>query len=81
MKDPLTTIAKYLIVCIVMIGIGYIWHYFQEPDFKHQFAYTIKKEMQISKKVFFIGSQEDKIKFSPTKYKNLWLVYAGEGKK
>ncbi len=62
----LTHILILTIVFLIGISIG-----LSTPDsLKSQWADSIKREMQTGKKTFKVYD----IKFSPTKYKNLWLA-------
>jgi len=62
----LSHILILTIVFLIGISIG-----LSTPEsIKSHFAYTIKKEMQVENKVFYVGD----IRFSPTKYKNLYLA-------
>ncbi len=62
--------VSYFMTAIICTGLGYAWCFHHEPDHATHFAYTIKKEMQTGNYVFYVGD----IKFSPTKYKGLWLA-------
>jgi hypothetical protein len=73
-----------LLISIWILIIGFITGLLlglSTPDsIKDQWAHTIKKDMQTRKKEFHVGD----VKFSPTKYKGLWLAetktsYAGIG--
>ena len=68
----LTHILILTIVFLIGISIG-----LSTPDWiKSQWAYTIKKEMQIGKKMFWVG---DDLQFKKTKFRNP-IIYTVEVK-
>ena len=63
--------AMCIVLAMFFIGVGYAWCFHQDKEIaKWQQVYEIKKELQSGKHSFFVGD----VKFSPTKYKGLWLV-------
>ncbi len=61
---------------LLLLGflIGLILGLSTPDSLRSQWADSIKKEMQTGKKMFKVYD----IKFSPTKYKNLWLAEVKE---
>jgi hypothetical protein len=65
--------TKLLIsIWILIIGfiVGLLLGLSTPEQVKNHFAYTIKKEMQIGKDMFWVGE----VRYRSTKYKNLYLA-------